>query len=440
MKRRSSVSPEVVLRALRSRNYRLFFAGQFISLIGTWMQIIAMSWLVYRLTRSAFLLGAIGFAGDIFAFLLMPFAGVFADRYNRHKIIVATQSLAMIQALILAALVLTHSIQIWQLFVLAAFLGAVNAFDMPTRQAFVIQMIENKEDLPNAIALNSSIFNGARLFGPAIAGLVIAVTGEGYCFLLNGISYIAVIIALLAMRLEKDEARLQYKNSLQELTEGFAYAFGFLPIRNIILMLAVVSLMGMSYSVLMPIIASELLHGDPRTLGFLVGASGMGALIAALYFASRRTVLGLGRMIPIAASVAGSGLIILSLSRNFYFSLLIMLIIGFGFMTQMTSSNTLIQTIVDDDKRGRVMGIYSMAFKGITPFGSLLAGILASKIGSLNTLIISGVSVIAGAVVFARKLPALRKLVRPIYVRDGIIPGYDIEPVPEVTLPLDTGK
>jgi MFS family permease len=412
---------QLIFRALHHQNYRLFFGGQGISLIGTWMQQIAMSWLVYRMTQSAFLLGVVGFLGQIPAFLLSPFAGVLIDRWNRHRILVGTQSLAMMQAFILALLTLTGTIAIWHIIMLALFLGFVNAFDMPTRQAFVVEMVETGGDLGNAIALNSFLFNGARLLGPSIGGILISLLGEGICFLLNGISFIAVIAALLAMKMTKREMRSKSSNVLKGVKEGFSYAFGFPPIRSLLLLLGLVSLLGMPYIVLMPVFAKNILHGGPHTLGFLLGASGVGALVGAIYLASRKSVLGLGRLITIALNIFGIGLIAFSLSRTLSLSLLLLVFTGFGMMVQMASSNTVLQTIVEEDKRGRVMSLYTMAFMGMVPFGSLLAGSLASKIGAPGTIMISGVACILGSILFARKLPLLRGLVRPIYMRKGII-------------------
>lgn len=408
-------------RAFHYRNYRLFFGGQGLSLIGTWMQQIAMSWLVYRLTNSAFLLGFIGFTGQIPTFIFSSFAGVFADRLDRRKLLLATQTLAMIQAFLLAFLTLTGTIAVWHLIVLSIFLGFINAFDMPTRQSFVVDIVENKADLGNAIALNSFMFNGARLVGPSIAGLLIGIVGEGLCFLLNAISFLAIIFALLAMNIPKIRRKTQSVPVLQELKEGYRYAFGFAPIRYIILLLGLISLMGMPYLVLMPIFARDILHGGPHTLGFLMGASGIGALAGAIYLASRKTVLGLGRLIVIASSTFGVGLIAFSFSRYIQLSLCMMLLIGFGMIVQMASSNTILQTIVDEDKRGRIMSFYAMAFMGMAPFGSLLAGSLASRIGAPNTLIISGAACIIGSLLFFTKLPLIRKIVRPIYLQMGII-------------------
>jgi len=410
-----------ILRALKHRNFRLFFGGQGISLIGLSMQQVAMSWLVYRLTNSAFLLGLVGFVALIPSFLFAPFAGPFVDRWDRLRILIVTQVLAMIQALILALLALSGIVTIWHIIFLGLLLGIVNAVDTPTRQSFLLDLLEKKEDLGNAIALNSSMFNSARLLGPPMAGMLISVLGEGMCFLLNAVSYLAVIIALLAMKITPRKIAIRRTHLLQELQEGFIYAFGFAPIRFILLLLALVSFMGMPSIVLMPVFARDILHGGPHTLGFLVGCSGMGALVGALYLAARKSVLGLGRWIAIATSIFGFGLIAFSLSRVVWFSLLLMFLTGFGIMVGMASSNTLLQTIVEDDKRGRVMSFYTMAFMGMAPFGSLVAGGLASKIGAPNTLLIGGVCCGLGSFMFAKKLPLLREMIRPIYVKMGIV-------------------
>lgn len=411
-----------ISRALRHRNYRLFFSGQGISLIGTWMQQIALGWLVYRLTDSAFLLGLVSFSSQIPTFILASIAGVFADRYNKHKIIIITQVLATLQAAVLAFLTLTNLIQIWQILLLSLFSGIINAFDMPTRQTFVIDMIEDKNDLPNAIALNSSMFNSARLIGPTIAGIVISVLGEGLCFLLNAVSYLAVIIALLMMDIKPGSTYRKKEKVLEGLKEGIKYAYNFKPIRALLLLIGLVSLTGMPYTVLMPVFAKDILKGDAHTLGFLFGAVGTGALIGALYLASRKSVLGLARWITIAVSVFASGLILFSFSRNLTLSLFLMLFTGFGMMTQMASSNTLLQTIVDDDKRGRVMSLYVMAFMGAAPFGSFIAGTLASTIGASYTVLSGGIVCLLGAIIFAKKLPSLRKHIRPLYAKLGILP------------------
>ncbi|SYZ72842.1 Tetracycline resistance protein, class C [Candidatus Zixiibacteriota bacterium] len=417
-----SVSLKHILRALNSRNYRLFFGGQGVSLIGTWMQRIALSWLVYRLTNSPFLLGLVSFSGQIPTFLLAPVAGVLADRMNRLKLVIAAQILSMIQAFLLAFLVLTKMITTWEIIVLSIFLGLVNAFEITARQSLVVEMIDKKEDLGNAIALNSSIFNGARLVGPSIAGILIAAVGEGVCFLLNGISFGAVIAALMMMKLKPIHTKPKNDNMLKGLKEGFAYTFGFPPLRSILLMVALVNLMGMPYVVLLPVFARDILHGGPNTLGFLMGATGVGALSGALFLAARKSVVGLGKWIPIAAGTLGGGLILFCLSRHFVLSIILMLPIGFGMMVNMASSNTLLQTIVDDDKRGRLMSQYAMAFMGMAPLGSLWAGAAAGRIGAPLTLIIGGLICILAALIFARNLPAMRKLVHPIYHRKGILP------------------
>jgi MFS family permease len=411
-----------VFRSLQYRNYRLFFSGQSISLIGTWMQRIAMPWLVYHMTGSALLLGVVGFAGQIPTFLLAPVAGVLTDRLSRYRVLLATQIISLVQAAVLAWLCLAGVIQIWEIVVLSAILGCVNAFDVPARHSFVIDMVEKKEDLGNGIALNSLMFNGARLIGPSIAGVMLAATGEGICFLLNAISYIFVIISLLMMKLHIKETKKKDTYILKELTEGFSYTFGFAPIKHLLILLSISSLMGMSYSVLMPVFAKEILHGGSHTYGFLMGAAGFGALLGAFFLASRESVLKLGRIVPASAVLFGAGLIGLSFSRIFPFSLVLMIFIGLGMMMQTAASNTILQTITDDDKRGRVMSFYTMAIMGTAPFGSLMAGGLAKVIGTPGTIFTGGLACIIGAMFFLRKLPELRKAVRPVYVKMGIIP------------------
>jgi MFS family permease len=410
-----------VFRSLKYRNYRLFFSGQSISLIGTWIQRIATPWLVYHLTGSVFLLGVVGFAGQIPTFLLSPFAGVYTDRWNKYRILIATQIAAMIQALILAFLCFTGTNEVWQIIALSTALGIINAFDVPARQSLVVDMVDKKGDLGNAIALNSFMFNGARLVGPSVAGLLIAFTGEGGCFLINGISYVFVIACLLFMNVDKSNAKINDSRVVQEFKEGFKYTFGFEPIKYIILLLALVSLMGMQYTVLMPVFAKEILHGGARTFGFLMGASGLGALAGAIYLASRKNAAGLEKIIPVASGIFGLALIVFSFSKLYWLSLVLMVVVGNGMMLQMASSNTILQTIVDDDKRGRVMSFYTMAIMGTAPFGSILAGSLAKTIGTAHTILISGVSCILGAIIYAKKLPQLRKAIRPIYVSLGFI-------------------
>jgi len=410
-------------RALRHRNFRLFFGGQTISLIGTWMTRIATAWLVYRLTHSALLLGTVSFAGQIPTFLFAPFAGVWVDRLNRRRVLVWTQSLAMVQSLALAALTLSGHITIHWILALSVTQGFINAFDMPGRQSFMVQMVGNRADLSNAIAINSSMVNMARLIGPSLAGLVIAATNEGWCFLIDGISYIAVIASLLMMRIEVGAVRRAATSVFTELKEGWSYVSGFLPIRTILLLFAVVSLMGMPFVVLMPIFAAQVLHGGPHTLGFLMGAMGVGALISALSLAARRNVRGLIRMIPIAATVFGLGLIGFGLSRVTWLSMIMVFVAGMGMMQGMASSNTIIQTLVVEDKRGRVMSYYTMAFMGMAPFGSLLAGTMANAMSAPWTVIINGSVVVLGAIWFFTRLPALRRVVRPIYQEMGILPA-----------------
>lgn len=411
-----------LLRGLRYRNYRLFFGGQGISLVGTWMQQVAMSWLVYRLTNSAFMLGIVSFSNQIPSFVLTPLGGVLADRTNRHRVLLVTQSLSMIQAFILSVLVLTKTVEVWQIIGLGIFIGCVNAFDIPTRQSFLLDMIENREDLGNAIALNSSMFNAARLIGPSIAGIVIAVAGEGVCFLLNGISFLAVLGALLAMRIKPPKIENQHANPLHGLREGIRYSFTFAPIRSILLLVALASVMGIPYSTLMPIFARDVLHGGSHTQGFLMSAIGLGALTGALFLASRRSVRGLGKIIAFSAGLFGFGIVIFSLSKVLYLSLLAMAVTGFGMMVQMASCNTVLQTLADDDKRGRVISLYATAFMGMMPFGSLLAGSVAKEIGAPHTLLIGGLFCLLGAFLFARNLPSWRQMVRPVYVKRGIIP------------------
>ena len=388
----TDVSPwKFAVRALRYRNYRLFFGGQSVSLIGTWMTRIATSWLVYRLTHSAFLLGVAGFSLQIPILLLGPFAGVWVDRLDRHRVLVITQVLSMIQSFWLAVLALTGRITVTDIILLSLFQGAINAFDMPARQAFLVQMVEDRADLSNAIALNSSMVNGARLIGPSLAGIIIATVGEGYCFLIDGFSYVAVIASLLLMHITREQVHASRKAVLRELKEGWQYVSHFAPIRSILLLLGLVSLVGMPYTVLMPIFAGSVLHGGAHTLGFLMGASGVGALMGALALATRRSVVGLGRVVTITSAGFGLGLVAFSNSRWLPLSLVLMMVTGFCMMTQMASSNTILQTIVDDDKRGRVMSFYAMAFLGAAPLGSLLAGGLTSRLGAAHVARASGV-------------------------------------------------
>jgi len=412
-----------MLRALKYRNYRLFFGGQIVSLVGNWMTSVATSWLVYRLTGSAWMLGVIGFAGQIPTFLLAPFAGILVDRVNKHRLLVITQTLAMLQSFALAALTLSGHATIAGLIVLNVVDGIITAFDMPLRQSFVIEMIEKKEDLGNAIALNSTMVNASRLIGPSLGGVIIAAAGEGWCFFLDGASFLAVIFALLAMTIRATAPRPRHADGpLAEMREGWDYVVGSRPIRSIILLLALVSLVGVPYTVLIPLYAGKILSGGPHTLGLMMTATGTGALAGAVWLASRKSVLGLGRVIPISAAAFGAGLIAFAVSKTLWISLPLLLITGAGFMTQMASSNTIVQTIVDDDKRGRVMSFFMMAFLGTAPFGSLLAGSMADRFGAPRTLIFGGICCLAGAAWFALGLKDLRDAVRPIYRRMGILP------------------
>jgi len=389
-----------LFRTLQSRNYRLFFIGQFISLIGTMIQQIAVSWLVYRMTNSVFLLGLVGFASQFPTFVITPFAGVWSDRFNRHKILVWTQALSLIQALALAILVLSGAITVWQIILLSLFIGCVNAIDMPNRQSFVIYMIDDRKDLGNAIALNSAMFNGTRFIGPFIAGVLIATTGEGICFLINALSYIAVIVALLSMNTDHIKGNVSKTSVLTELKEGFTYVFGNPQIRAILMLVMLTSIMGVPFIVLMPAFAKDILQGGPHTLGFLMSALGAGALLGAFYLASRANIKGLLKIINLGALILGIGLIGCSLSRSLWFSILMVFIAAFGMMVQVAAANTWLQTNVDDDKRGRTMSFYVVSFMGMAPFGSLLAGSVAGFIGVPNTIFIGGIVCILSAIFF----------------------------------------
>ena len=414
---------KLAFRALSHKNFRLFVSGQSLSLVGTWIQQVAVTWLVYRLTNSAFMLGIVGFSGQLPLFVIAPFAGVLADKSNRHKLLLYTQSLALLQALILSILVFTEAIQIWQLIVLSVILGIINAFDMPIRQAFVVEMIDNKkEDLGNAIAFNSSMVNAARLVGPSVAGILIATVGEGWCFLINAISFFAVVISLLKMKVEPLTLKPRESKVLRQLSEGFKYTFGFAPIRYLIILLSVVSLMSTSITLLAPVIAKEYLGGGADTFGFLMSAYGSGALLGAFYLLNKKNVLGLGKIIGMAVSLFGVSLIIFSFSRMFAVSVVIMAAAGLGMMLQIASTNTLLQTLSEETKRGRVMSFYSMAFRGMSPFGSLIAGGLGSSIGAPAAILASGAVCLTSAVVYLIKLPVIRNMVRPIYRSMGILP------------------
>ena len=417
-------------RALRSRNFRLFFTGQSISLIGTWMTRLATSWMVYRLTDSPFMLGLVGFTGQISALVLSPLAGVWVDRLDRHRTLVATQVLAMLQSLALAVLALTGSVNIGWVILLTFWQGVINTIETPARQSFVIEMVEDRADLSNAIALNSSIVNAGRLVGPAIAGVVIAWVGEGYCFLIDGLSYIAVIYSLLAMKLRPMEIRQSEKHVWHEMVEGWRYSVASPAIRWILLMLGLVSLIGMPFSTLMPIMARDVLHGGAHTLGFLTSAVGLGALVCAIALAARKSVAGLGKWLAIAAATLGVSLILFGLSRNFWLSMILMFGAGFGMMQQIVTSNTILQTIVADDKRGRVMSFYSLAVFGFLPIGSLIGGTLADRFGAPETLMIGGALCLLAAAWFWGRLPEVRRAIRPVYEELGILVGNPVSGQP----------
>ncbi len=417
---RASGSVSHAWRALRHRNFQLFFAGQSISLIGTWMTRLATSWLVYRLTHSALLLGVAGFAGQILAFLLAPFAGVWIERVNRRNLLVWTQAAAALQSLTLAALTLRNAITIREIVLLSALQGIINAFDIPGRQAFLVQMVDDRSDLGNAIAINSSMANGGRLIGPALAGVVIAAVGEGWCFLMDGISYFAVIASLLLMRIKPLPIPPAKSSMLAQLREGWDYVTTFRPVRSILLMFSFVCLMGWPYSVLLPIFAGESLHGGPHTLGWLTGASGVGALISGLSLAVRKSVTGLTQLIQRAAAILGVGLILFGLSHALWLSLLLMLFVGFGLMQGLAASNTVIQTLVPENVRARLMSYYTMAFFGAVPFGNLMAGALAHRIGAPYTVMLSGACCLAASLWFTFELPKVTAMITPVYQEMGL--------------------
>jgi MFS family permease len=410
------------LRALRGRNYRLFISGQLVSLIGTWMQTVAQSWLVYRMTGSAAMLGLIGFAGQIPVFVLAPLGGVIADRLNRHRILVVTQTTMMVLALSLAALTLADVVRVWHIFVLASLLGVANAFDIPARQAFIVQMV-GRDDLVNAIALNSSMVNGARMVGPAVAGIVVAEVGEGWCFLLNGLSYVAVITALLRMRIDAAATSPAAVSAWDSVVEGFSFVWRTTPVRALLLLLGLVSLMGMPYTVLMPIFADRILGGGPHAYGLLMSCSGVGALLGAASLTSRKSVRGLGRWVSFAATGFGVALIAFSFSRRLWLSALVLVPAGFCMMVEMAASNTLIQSMVPDRLRGRVMAVYSMMFMGMAPLGALMAGALAQPLGATTTVAIGGVACILGGLTFGLRLPVLRGPARELIVAQQMAAG-----------------
>lgn len=410
-----------MLRALRNRNYRLFFVGQGVSLIGTWMQGVALPWLVYRMTGSVILLGVVGFTGQILTLVVAPAAGVVADRANRHRLVTIAQVAAALQAAALAVLALAGVIEVWHIIVLGLVGGFIRGFEIPFRQAFVVEMLEDPRDLPNAIALNSFLVNGARLIGPSLAGFLVGWFGEGICFLVNAVSFLAVVAALLAMRLPPRPRRVHATHPLRDLKEGFLYVSRSAPIRTVLLLVGLVSLVAVPYSVLLPVFAREVLGGGPHTLGFLVSAAGVGALGGAACLASRRSILGIPRLIAAASVFFGAGLVAFSLSTNLLLSVGLLAVAGFGMMVHMAASNTLLQTIVDEDKRGRVMSFHTMAFMGMAPLGSLIAGGLAGALGAPGAVLACGLACILAAAVFAAGLGRLNRALRPVLEAKGFL-------------------
>ena len=415
-----------IFRALKHRNYRYFFAGQLLSLIGTWMQTVAQSWLVYRLTGSTVLLGLVAFSSQIPVFLLAPVGGAIADRFDRRRILQITQSAAMVLAATLATLTFTGAIQVWHIFVIAALLGLVNAADLPARQAFVVDIVGRK-DLPNAIALNSSMFNGARIVGPAVAGILVASVGEAWCFGINAFSYVAVLIGLFRISIEKQERTPPSGSAVSRIVGGFRFVAATSPVRTLMLLLGMISLMGMPYSVLMPIFADRILGGGADSLGMLMGASGVGALAGALLLAARKTLKGIGRWIAFASAGFGISLVLFSFSRNFWLSVLFLIPAGFSMMIQMAASNTLVQSMVPDELRGRVMAVYSMMFMGMAPFGAMLAGTVAEQIGAPYTVMIGGIACLVGSLLFSLRLDAFRTETHRIIVAMNMAGGSPVE-------------
>jgi len=404
-------------RALKHRNFQLFTIGQLISLIGTWMQNLAQQWLVWELTKSAALLGIFGFASQLPMLCLAWMGGYVGDRYNRHRGVITTQTLSMILAFILAALTLTHHIKTWHVMVIALLVGIVNAFDVPIRQSFFVHMV-GKEDLPNAIALNSSIFNGARVIGPAIAGFTIALVGEGWCFFLNGLSFVAVIIALLMMRIPPTESRHIGESPVRSFVEGFRFAMSDIPIRSTLLLLTLLSIFALQYSVFLPIYAAQILHGNAGTLGWLMSAAGIGALLGALQFAARTEYKGLAKWIAVTSTTCGAGLLVFSFASSFWLCAVVLFVVGFAATSQMAATNTIIQRRVPDELRSRLMAVYATMFMGVMPIGALLAGFTAKHIGAPHTLLVFGIAVLAGCMVFISRVVVRVKRAEPVVASD----------------------
>lgn len=409
------------LRALRSRSFQIFFAGQFIYLVGSWMQTVAMSWLVYRLSGSAWLLGVTTGAQQLPMLFLSPVAGVWADRANRRKLLVLIQSLAGFQAFTLAILTFGGLIEIYQLIALALLLGVVNSFETPTRQAFLLEMLETKQDLPNAIALQSMVFQGARFLGPSIAGIILAASNEAWCFLLNGISYFAIVGAYAVIRVKPAHATGIQPEWWRQLLHGFRYAFGFLGTRRLLLLLCAMGFFSAPWSSLMPIFAAQTFGGDSKTYGFLISAVGMGAIAGTLFLALRASVRGLGRVVAVTSITAGLALSAFALSHVLWLSLLLLAIFGFGLVVTAASTNTILQSVADEDKRARVISLYVMSFLGLAPIGNFVAGAVAESIGAHRTLLLSGIAIVIAAAAFAAGLKSWAEAVRPVYVRQGII-------------------
>ena len=384
---------------MQHRNFQLFIAGQLISLIGTWMQTTAQLQLVWELTGSAALLGVFGFASQVPMLFLSSLGGYLGDHYNRHRAVIATQTVSMILAFVLAVLTLTNVVREWEVILIAFLVGVVNAFDVPIRQAFLVQMV-GKEDLPNAIALNSSIFNGARVVGPAIAGFAMAWVGEGWCFFLNGLSFLAVIVALLMMRIDRTEIRPSEGSPLKSVIQGFHFAMRDVPVRSALLLLSVLSLFGLQYSVFMPIYANEILKGGKRMLGLLLSFAGVGAFLGALQFAARTHYKGLARWIAATSTTCAIGLIIFSQAKFFWLCAVVLFVVGFAATSQMAATNTLVQNRVPDELRSRVMAVYATMFMGVQPIGALIAGGVAKRIGAPYTLTVFGSLVLLGSLVF----------------------------------------
>jgi len=412
-------------RALRHRNFQLYFFGQGISLLGNWMTNLATSWLVYRTTHSVLLLGVVSFSGQIVAFALCPFAGVWVERLDRRKLLLGTQSAAAVQSLALAALTLAGRITFPEIVALMIFQGLINAFDMPGRQSFLVQMVDDRADLPNAIAISSSMVNAARLIGPAIAGLVIAAVGEGWCYAIDGVSYFAVIASLLLMRIHSTPAPRHKATMLEQMREGWDYVVTFRPIRTILMLFALLAMMGYSYTVLLPVFAAQIFHGNATTLGWLSGAAGLGALTSALSLAVRKSVVGLTRNLQIASAILGTALIGVGLSHALWLSLILMVFVGFGIMQCASGANTIIQSLVTETMRARVMSFYTMAFFGAAPFGSLMAGALAHRIGAPHTVFVTGGFCLAGCLAFTLDLPRVDAAIEPIYREQGLLPAED---------------